>query len=260
MPIASGVPPEAYVGMAAQPLDAMRPVLEAFWDTYAATRGFDEARRVTRARTLHALRCRPADLVRDRAAYLCFASGRPRHGAAAGQSQRAERSRASRQGAARCLIPSPTPRPACAKLLQPRSAVASSTRPSASPLEAARRSMSGPCSPSMGWTNIAPSGAASTDDELAKAIQAMLYDRCYARRTGEFSPAAYTAAAIPNSHGGSSRRMSAANGGTKDGPSISLAPMVGVRAQGRPRAHRRSRCVHLGRGHADCSRHRLARS
>ena len=28
MPIASGLPPEAYVGMAAQPLEAMRPVLQ----------------------------------------------------------------------------------------------------------------------------------------------------------------------------------------------------------------------------------------
>jgi len=47
MPIASGLPPEAYIGMAAQPLDAMRPVLKAFWETYAKTRGFDaeQARR-----------------------------------------------------------------------------------------------------------------------------------------------------------------------------------------------------------------------
>jgi hypothetical protein len=44
MPIASGLPPEAYVGMAAQPLEAMRPVLRAFWDSYAKTRGFDEDR------------------------------------------------------------------------------------------------------------------------------------------------------------------------------------------------------------------------
>ena len=41
MPIASGLPPQAYVGMAAQPLEAMRPVLKAFWETYADTRGFD---------------------------------------------------------------------------------------------------------------------------------------------------------------------------------------------------------------------------
>jgi hypothetical protein len=45
MPIASGMPPEAYVGMAAQPFEAMRPVLKAFWRTYAATRGFDEAQK-----------------------------------------------------------------------------------------------------------------------------------------------------------------------------------------------------------------------
>ena len=48
MPIASGMPPEAYVGMAAQPFEAMRPVLKVFWRTYAATRGFDEARRAAR--------------------------------------------------------------------------------------------------------------------------------------------------------------------------------------------------------------------
>jgi Phosphotransferase enzyme family len=40
MPIASGLPPEGYVGMATQPLEAMRPVLKAFWETYAATRQF----------------------------------------------------------------------------------------------------------------------------------------------------------------------------------------------------------------------------
>jgi len=40
MPIASGVPPEAYVSMAAQPLDAMRPVLKSFWEAYAKTRNF----------------------------------------------------------------------------------------------------------------------------------------------------------------------------------------------------------------------------
>ncbi|MGH7212528.1 MAG: hypothetical protein ACREF1_13835, partial [Acetobacteraceae bacterium] len=47
MPIASGLPPEAYIGMAAQPLEAMRPVLSAFWQAYAATRGFtaEQARR-----------------------------------------------------------------------------------------------------------------------------------------------------------------------------------------------------------------------
>jgi hypothetical protein len=43
MPIGSGLPPEAYVGMATQPLEAMRPVLRAFWQSYAATRGFTEA-------------------------------------------------------------------------------------------------------------------------------------------------------------------------------------------------------------------------
>jgi hypothetical protein len=42
MPIASGLPPEAYIDMAAQPLEAMRPVLRAFWDAYAGTRGFGE--------------------------------------------------------------------------------------------------------------------------------------------------------------------------------------------------------------------------
>ena len=42
MPIGSGLPPEAYIGMAAQPLETMRPVLRAFWDAYATTRGFAE--------------------------------------------------------------------------------------------------------------------------------------------------------------------------------------------------------------------------
>jgi hypothetical protein len=41
MPIGSGLPPEAYIGMAAQPLEGMRPVLKAFWRVYAETRGFD---------------------------------------------------------------------------------------------------------------------------------------------------------------------------------------------------------------------------
>src|SRR5215471_18840412 len=40
MPIASGLPPQAYVSMAAQPLEAMRPVLGAFWEAYARTRKF----------------------------------------------------------------------------------------------------------------------------------------------------------------------------------------------------------------------------
>jgi Phosphotransferase enzyme family len=44
MPIASGVPPEAYVSMAAQPLDAMRPVLKSFWEAYAKTRKFGKDR------------------------------------------------------------------------------------------------------------------------------------------------------------------------------------------------------------------------
>jgi hypothetical protein len=45
MPIASGLPPERYVAMAAQPIELMRPVLQAFWKAYAATRGFAEAER-----------------------------------------------------------------------------------------------------------------------------------------------------------------------------------------------------------------------
>jgi hypothetical protein len=43
MPIGSGLPPEAFVGMATQPLEAMRPVLKAFWQSYVLTRGFGEA-------------------------------------------------------------------------------------------------------------------------------------------------------------------------------------------------------------------------
>jgi hypothetical protein len=43
MPIGSGLPPEAYVGMASQPLEAMRPVLKAFWQSYASTRKFGAA-------------------------------------------------------------------------------------------------------------------------------------------------------------------------------------------------------------------------
>jgi hypothetical protein len=42
MPIGSGLPPEGYIGMAAQPLDAMRPVLKTFWESYAKTRGFSQ--------------------------------------------------------------------------------------------------------------------------------------------------------------------------------------------------------------------------
>jgi hypothetical protein len=41
MPIASGLPPETYVGMAAYPLEDMRPTMHAFWATYAVQRGFD---------------------------------------------------------------------------------------------------------------------------------------------------------------------------------------------------------------------------
>lgn len=43
MPIGSGLPPDAYIGMASQPLEVMRPVLRAFWQSYASTRGFGEA-------------------------------------------------------------------------------------------------------------------------------------------------------------------------------------------------------------------------
>ena len=44
MPISNGLPPAAYIGMAAQPIDAMRPVLKAFWRAYANTRSYDNAR------------------------------------------------------------------------------------------------------------------------------------------------------------------------------------------------------------------------
>jgi len=43
MPIGSGLPPERYVAMAGQPLEAMRPVMREFWKAYAETRGFAEA-------------------------------------------------------------------------------------------------------------------------------------------------------------------------------------------------------------------------
>jgi aminoglycoside phosphotransferase (APT) family kinase protein len=43
MPISSGLPPERYVAMAAEPIELMRPVLQAFWKAYVATRGFAEA-------------------------------------------------------------------------------------------------------------------------------------------------------------------------------------------------------------------------
>jgi len=45
MPIASGLPPVAYVGMATRPLHAMRPAMREFWDTYTAAREFHGARR-----------------------------------------------------------------------------------------------------------------------------------------------------------------------------------------------------------------------
>lgn len=45
MPIASGLPPEHYVGMAAQPIETMRPVLQAFWEAYSSTRGFGDGDR-----------------------------------------------------------------------------------------------------------------------------------------------------------------------------------------------------------------------
>jgi hypothetical protein len=47
MPIGSGLPPEAYIGMASQPLEAMRPVLKAFWKSYALTRKFSETQSKT---------------------------------------------------------------------------------------------------------------------------------------------------------------------------------------------------------------------
>jgi Phosphotransferase enzyme family len=43
MPIASGLPPERYVAMASLPIEAMRPMLHAFWEAYSTTRGFNEA-------------------------------------------------------------------------------------------------------------------------------------------------------------------------------------------------------------------------
>jgi Ser/Thr protein kinase RdoA (MazF antagonist) len=45
MPIASGLPPERYVAMAAEPIELMQPVLQAFWQAYVTTRGFAEAER-----------------------------------------------------------------------------------------------------------------------------------------------------------------------------------------------------------------------
>ena len=45
MPVASGLPPEAYIGMATQPLETMRPILKAFWDAYATTRSYTPIQR-----------------------------------------------------------------------------------------------------------------------------------------------------------------------------------------------------------------------
>jgi hypothetical protein len=45
MPIASGLAPEHYVAMAAQPIELMRPVLRAFWEAYAARRCFSAGER-----------------------------------------------------------------------------------------------------------------------------------------------------------------------------------------------------------------------
>ena len=77
MPIGSGLPPEAYIGMASQPLEAMRPVLKAFWQSYASTREFGEAQSSKRARALHALRRGAPRLVGDRAAPLCSRNSIP---------------------------------------------------------------------------------------------------------------------------------------------------------------------------------------
>ena len=64
---------------------------------------------------------------------------------------------------------------------------------------------------------------AQSDDMLVKAIQAVLYDRCYARR-----PLVATRhrprSPISNSGGGSPRPMPAASVGTEAGSSISSAP------------------------------------
>src|ERR1043166_715804 len=61
MPISSGLPPEAYVSMATQPLETMRPVLKAFWDAYAATRGYTQAER--KSELERCMRSGPARLV-----------------------------------------------------------------------------------------------------------------------------------------------------------------------------------------------------
>jgi hypothetical protein len=43
MPIDSGLEPELYVEMAAQPIEPMRPMLRAFWNAYADARGLAES-------------------------------------------------------------------------------------------------------------------------------------------------------------------------------------------------------------------------
>jgi Phosphotransferase enzyme family len=51
MPIASGLAPDRYVALASRPLEAMRPVMGAFWRAYADTRAFgaaEERRQITR--------------------------------------------------------------------------------------------------------------------------------------------------------------------------------------------------------------------
>ncbi len=45
MPIASHLPPEAYVGAAAEPLEPMQPEVRAFWSAYAASRGIPANKR-----------------------------------------------------------------------------------------------------------------------------------------------------------------------------------------------------------------------
>jgi Ser/Thr protein kinase RdoA (MazF antagonist) len=53
MPVASGLPPEVYVGMAELPLESMRPALRAFWTSYARTRAFsDESAKHELARSM----------------------------------------------------------------------------------------------------------------------------------------------------------------------------------------------------------------
>jgi hypothetical protein len=45
MPVASHLPPEAYVGVATQPLESMQPELRAFWNAYASIRGIPTDKR-----------------------------------------------------------------------------------------------------------------------------------------------------------------------------------------------------------------------